>query len=205
MMTGMLGRFLTSLVAALLVTVVVPPRFAQACSQFRGKFLMRVFPANGAKDVPTNARVLVEYLMNLLWQDAGAPYAGQDLQLRDADGTPIPFDLSPVGPQTGFVLQPRQPHAPGAGDEIFDDGSACGASPCTASGQRRISAFVTGAGPDTSAPAFAGLGAVIMNRLGSCDNSSCCGPYVARKLTLEWQPATDVSPALLYNVYVNGA
>jgi hypothetical protein len=208
--------------SALVLAAAAPflaPAPAHACSPLVGLHGRRVFPPDGSTAVPTNARPVVSYSHGIRWfpdaeADAGVAELGSDLQLRRKGGDPVSVTTRVV--RTGltaslremaFVLAPRQPLVPAAEYELVDQRTTfpCGQTrqtPCQLSGPTVFTTFTTGAGPDSTAPALAGRGAVASQDPIFCESSACCGPYASLPYRATWPAAggNDAGRAL-YNLY----
>lgn len=206
--------------AFLASTFWVQPRPASACSPSPlGIHQRSSYPASGAVGVPTNTRIVVTYD----WSDnfTQPPLApGLGVTLRKSGGPAVPASVSTL--MTSPSASPRKRHLlidlqvaleANTAYEIVDHHPVIPCYPqsdtiCESAGVTVFATFTTGAGPDTVAPRFDGLKAVSGREMPTiCESSACCGPYVSRELTLEWDAATDegANDAVAYNIYRDGA
>lgn len=162
------------------------------------------FPADGASDVATNLQVVLVY--------AGTP-AAFAFDAADVPGIdPSRVVLRPKGggavPTTATVsmlprlswtakwvvaVRPDEPLQPMTSYEIVDANMPCGGLPCPPDPQV-VATFMTGAGPDTEPPLFAGLSTLTPGARYVCGSIDCCEPSNVRHVTLDWAPASE--PAL---------
>jgi hypothetical protein len=175
---------------------------ARACSQIApGIFSRTVWPAE-PEPLPTNARPVVTYLVAGPLEIAAL---GDDLALLDADGTEV--EASIVGDGSHFQIRPTAPLLPNHGYQIADRRAVpCGAGQVTCEqslGPQAFASFTTGAGPDTNAPAFAGVSSIAAADHLTCDNGACCGSYDVHLVNVSWPPASDdvANADVRYNVY----
>lgn len=172
-----------------------------------------VFPASGARGVPTNARVLVTYRGG---HDPWTPFRPEEEVVLRAVGQPaLPVDIetrqfplsiwefnqvviikarAPLKPATTYEVLDRRPRIP------------CVLAECAAGDLAAIATFTTGAGPDVEPPRFGGLAALEVGTIDDCRNEGCCGPYRSRSVMLRWTAAEDAvsGSEVLYNVYGPG-
>ncbi len=180
---------------------------AQACSPPRpGIFSVSVFPPDGTKNVPTNARINVRYN----YVQGGA--FNETFAIRPVGGTNLtvtPQRVSVGNWERRFfflrgLLQPNTTY------EIVTNIQAIpcfffGGNPgCTTGAPQVLSTFTTGTSDDTKPPTFSGLQSIVpIKSPNVCNNSACCGPYHYHRFDVSWAAATDESENffVLYNIY----
>src|SRR5262249_37296369 len=66
-----------------------------------------------------------------------------------------------------------------------------------------VATFMTGTGPDTKAPTFAGIQSVQAGGAFTCTNDACCGQYTIVTVSPQFAPATDGNgnDRIAYNIY----
>jgi hypothetical protein len=157
--------------------------------------VVSVWPGDGV--APANTRVVVEYEGLALFAEHSI--AMRDVSVVDAGGVAVAGTVRLVaGGRAGrtlAVLELAEGLVVGGEYQVrVRIGMAGGilASPMT------VARFGVGAA-DGVAPAFGGVTRAGQGaELERCDSSACCGPYVARRVTFEWQGAGEVAR---YNVY----
>ncbi|TNE47508.1 MAG: hypothetical protein EP343_19220 [Deltaproteobacteria bacterium] len=180
---------------------------AEACSPPRpGILSVSVFPPNGTKNVPTNARINVRY--NYVKGGAFSetfsirPFGGANLAV-----TPQQVSVGNWERRFFFLKGHLQPNTT---YEVVTNIQAIpcfffGGNPgCTTGSPQVISTFTTGTSDDTKPPSFAGLQSIVPVKSPSvCSNSACCGPYHYHRFDVNWTAGTDETEAsfVLYNIY----
>lgn len=202
-----LVRFSVVLLVVLAFAAWAPS--ARACTPLTpGMWRGLLFPADGAREVPLNARVLVSYFHTAV--DPAS--ACSDLTLRDPAGAAVPATAEALPPpypgaisETTCLIKPTAALGANTRYEVADrrslpcrDEAACAPGALAA-----FASFVTGAVTDTTPPVFAGLERLAAGQLDSCEGAACCGPRVVRPYQASWKAATDAvgGGAVLYTVY----
>lgn len=155
------------------VALLARPREARPCSPWPdGVQAREVFPENAAVDVPTNARVIVEYE----WYQLGDP--GNVLELRVQGGGTVAAEASQSDGRGLYkILTPSSPLQSATTYELLDTLSfdcpveyppSCLGDPVV------IATFTTGTGADTTPPVLSGVSLVsgyVCNEGTSCEYS----------------------------------
>jgi uncharacterized protein (TIGR03382 family) len=182
---------------------------ALPCSAPAGWATAVPFPADGATEVPTNARLAAIYVWSVFYSVESEPGFAEHLALRDASGAEVAVERkrSSRGEDTIETLVPVAPLAPDATYQLVDhlgEASTCMGSEagCLDDEPTVIATFTTGSGPDVTAPTFAGL-ATLSSRFAPASVDDPCGAHSYVDHALHWNAATDDGPAewIRYNVY----
>ena len=180
---------------------------AQACS-FTVNVSRAVFPPSGTEGVPTNAEIRLSYFNAL-------PIGDPSVLVRPVGGQPITLDIRDHErgefPSVRLVLaKPTEELLANTAYEVLDrvvvgcrPSAAGSGADCLRPDHAVVATFVTGATKDQTPPSFSGVKVPKIENKVVCDDSSCCGPYSAVPIILDWDSAADDhSPDLVrYNVY----
>ncbi|HEY3359411.1 MAG TPA: Ig-like domain-containing protein [Polyangia bacterium] len=195
-----------SLLTLLMVVLVQSgPQLAQACSPLFGYARDKVTPADGAVGVPTNAQVRLGY--------GGAAFLGfsayEDVVIQPAGGGPIAATVVTTGIPASWTvtLRPAAALLPLTTYQVLAAVKApCGPydTDCKPAQRELVATFTTGAAPDVTPPAFAGI-ANVTTQPEVCESDGCCGPFRAIHFTFEWGDATDDTGVVGYRIYKDDA
>jgi hypothetical protein len=190
-------RIATFVVALLLA--LAAPRPAGACSPPGPFNFGGIAPADGATDVPTNTQLRLFFYVSEM-----SP-AETEIQLRPEAGDPVAVTVTRQGSDVGarvVVVQPDAPLRPQTGYEVRTRFKANCTYDCITTEYAALAKFTTGSGPLTTPPAFAGVtGATV--RTAVCGGDTCCGPYKAVLMSLDWARGSDPTIAG-YHIYRDG-
>jgi hypothetical protein len=195
------------LLAAVALAALVHADPALACGALPCAQINDVLPGNGSTGVPLNAELRVLYFGS--WaQDLQATACGADpLSIRlissgqanieltatavqhrsSAEAWAVAKPAAPLLANTEYHLQVRRGDAYGGDFEGAD--------------WTTVSSFTTGSAADNEAPLFSGADSFRYGDL--IDTSSDCGAFKAIPAVPHAIPATDTSPGLRYDIYVN--
>ncbi len=180
--------------------VVTHPDRGRACSRGEPSVISRlVLPADDTTDVPINARVVIVYGMSRLPNLHFAPPL-----VRVAGAGTVAGETSTVITEASatLVFVPDVPLAPNTAYEVLDEICVqCGAETDASGSLSVVARFTTGVARDDTPPSPPS-GTTANVRLDVCSDSSCCGPYEARRIDIHWDA---IPQSALAQLDVDGA
>lgn len=177
-------RRLATLLALCTATLISRPDRVRPCTPAQPSVWARhVLPADGTSDVPINARISIVY------DSYRIPIHHFVVPIVRIEGAePIAGSTSTIVTEISVtqVFVPDAPLAPNTTYEVLDELCVGCGSQTDASGALTVVArFTTGSTrDDTPPPPPSGVIADV--RLDVCSESSCCGPYQARRIDIRW-------------------
>jgi hypothetical protein len=194
-------------IAVVLASLAVVER-ADACGALPCAQRQDVQPATGSAGVPLNTELRILYFGSL---DPDSEGGGCDLDLRrvrlvpsGGEPTEMMGVLSASSASSTRWLSAQPPSRLEASTEYSVQlalGGGVEACSCEDRRWETVSTFTTGYGSDETAPSFAGIETLQYGARAM--NSNDCGVTDSRYATAELEAASDDSPGLRYNVYVD--
>ena len=156
----------------------------QACSRVEPAVVSRVVvPADGATEVPINARVVLVYRTHRMWNfHFAAPL------VRREGAEPVGGETSQIVTEesTTLIFVPDAPLAPDTTYEVLDDVCLyCDSGGDAQSALAVVARFTTGPTRDDTPPSPPSAVTAHVG-LEVCPDSSCCGPYSTRRIDIYW-------------------
>jgi hypothetical protein len=181
-----------------------------ACGQMPCAQLNEVQPSDGSTNVPTNTEIRLLYFGEPSLYPEDSCYTDQmTVRLVPTSGAQLELTTAPLlQPQTvtrWLVARPTEPLAANTEYsiqlELGPGRDPCG---CNARDWVSVGTFTTGAGVDEGAPEFAGITRLSYGE--RVDHEDICGNGGGALVpaTPTFEPASDDSPLIRYDVYVNG-
>jgi len=146
---------------------------------------VNVFPELEAR--PTNSCIVVSRL--------GEPDLPIDSGSLDGGVGDFVY-VGPDGVEVGLLPGPMR--CPERELDPLSEYAVVGPTDCGLGPRREYGRFTTGVAPDETPPSAPGASSSSCTSV-RCDDSACCGPYVASIVTTGWGPATDDTGVLLYD------
>ena len=183
---------------------------AFACGALPCGQLNDVLPPDGSVGLPLNTEIRVLYFGELptLAEDPTCEIDLARLRLLPQDAAAIELTASREeragSAETWAVARPGAPLAANTTYAVqLEMGGGREVCRCDQREWTTVSTFTTGAAADDAPPSFAGVTALSFG--ARADSSSDCGESRLIPAAPAFTPASDASPALRYNLYVDGA